>query len=182
MDVDQTRDENTTMLGGQPPQTPQFDGLRTMFGKPQEPGGLKTPAFDGVRDLYREPQDPSMPRLDGVRQLFSEKQVPPTPAFHGTSEMMLVDQNPGSESNSDRGRSAQLKSVLEDIEVDEEQEMATPKASSSRKPPSTSRTLTRSKGSQGELVRTHGTPTDLSTMADDEATPDSNPIVLPKRL
>ncbi|KAL5478549.1 hypothetical protein ACEPAI_2733 [Sanghuangporus weigelae] len=137
---------------------------------------LQTPHLDGVREMFRAPKLLQTPRMDGVRQLFVEQHAQETPDFDGIGDMMPVDEQDTCDSSNDKKRSSD---VPEDVA---ETSDFVRQPASSRKLPLATRTLTRSKGKRPTLIRSRGTPTDASTMADDEATPDAGPTELSKRL
>ncbi|THH09018.1 hypothetical protein EW145_g2328 [Phellinidium pouzarii] len=159
----------------QMPGTPRMDGLRNMFRVPQAPVGLLTPAVRGVRELFREKTAaivPQTPRMDGIRSLFIEQRIPATPAFDGIAEMMQLD---GDEGEPDLGKEDNEegdkmpvdipKDIVDDIQPEDR------KADPLPAPRPTVR------GKETRIVR--GTP-DMSTMADDEATPDLGIVPVPK--
>ncbi|KAL5520891.1 hypothetical protein ACEPAF_2894 [Sanghuangporus sanghuang] len=130
---------------------------------------LQTPHLDGVRDMFRAPKLLQTPRMDGVHQLFVEQRAQETPDFDGIGDMMPVEKQDTCDSSNDKNR---FPDVPEDVA---ETSDLVRQPASSRKLPLATRTLTRSKGRRPTLIRSRGTPTDASTMADDEATPDAGP-------
>ncbi|KAI5116249.1 hypothetical protein M0805_007963 [Coniferiporia weirii] len=179
MDEDDEHDENAFPAHPLPHMagTPRMDGLKEMFRAPQAPIGLATPAVRGLRELFREKTKPSVlqtPRMDGMRSLFTERRPPRTPAYDGIEEMMHLDEAEEGEGDSgevgEDERSMPV-DVPEDVVDDSQlkaQDVALPRAP---------QTVLRGKTSR--LVR--ATLTDSSTMADDEATPDSGAAPVPKR-
>lgn len=148
-------------------ETPRFDGIRTMFSIPQKPSGIESPAIRGVRTLFRDPSaDPRTPRMDGIRHMFAEPRIPATPTFDGIENMMQVEENSSDQDVSDE-RSSGTTKLPKDAEEGEsgasgsnQNDIARPKRVQSKVP----RRLP---------TKTKGTPSDMSTMADDEATPDA---------
>ncbi|KAL5514598.1 hypothetical protein ACEPAG_1914 [Sanghuangporus baumii] len=137
---------------------------------------LQTPHLDGVREMLRSPKLLQTPRMDGVRQLFVEQRTQETPDLDGIGDMMRIDEQDTCDSSNDKKRSPDVpKDVAEASDF-----VRYP--ASTRKLPLATRTLTRSKGRRPTLIRSRGTPTDASTMADDEATPDAGPTESSKRL
>lgn len=139
---------------------------------------LRTPALDGVREMFRAPKVQQTPRMDGMRQLFAEQRPQETPTFDGISDMMRVDEQGASEPLNDQ---KQTPDVAEDVgETPEAVQHSAPP----RKLPLATRNLTRTRGRgrRPTLIRSRGTPTDASTMADDEASPDAGPAESSKRL
>lgn len=150
------------------PATPRMDGLKEMFQAPRSDAGLATPAVRGMRNLFREKPAgvPSTPRMDGMRTLFTERHVPATPAYDGINEMMpekiVEEDEEQDEEQIDEGSGETVQRIQED-EVMQDESGPQPESQHAVAPRTTAR-------SKAKLVR--GTPTDLSTMADDEMTPD----------
>ncbi|KAH8112834.1 hypothetical protein DFH11DRAFT_1604182 [Phellopilus nigrolimitatus] len=163
--------ENTRLPSHPPlPVTPRMNGLREMFRTPHAPA-LATPAVRGVRELFRENRVASAlqtPRLDGVRRLFAERRVPATPAFDGIEEMMHLEVEdetvPTDVTKEDEEENAQDAHV--DASEDMNDGLGVRQARARKASPQPI-----ARGKMSYPVR--GTPTDMSTMADDEATPDT---------
>ncbi|EJD01880.1 uncharacterized protein FOMMEDRAFT_141116 [Fomitiporia mediterranea MF3/22] len=172
-------DENTCPIAPHS-RTPRLDGLREMFRGPTKTAGLATPAVRGVRDLFRAPQPMQTPRMEGMRELFAERHAPETPTFDGIGDMMHVDEQDQTKDNN-ADEITKGKRALENVPGHDAGSSQYP--ASTRKPSLAVRTLSRGgRARRPELVRTRGTATDASTMADDEASPDSVVDDTSKRL
>lgn len=158
------------------PATPRLGDIRHVFSRAQHDAGITSPAVRGVRELFRADTDrinvPKTPRMSGVRQLFIEREVPPTPAFDGIEELMHLDEE--KEDNEDNEIHVE-EDENEGQEAEEEQRVGLEEHSQSVKPSRVPtripKTVARAKATRALRV----TPlTGSSTLADDEATPDSS--------
>lgn len=158
------------------PATPRLGDLRHLFSRAQPDAGITSPAVRGVRELFRADTErvnlSKTPRMSGVRQLFIERKVPPTPAFDGIEELMHLDEE--KEDNEDHEINAE-EDGNEGQEAEEEQRVGLEEHSQSvkpnRVPTRIPKTVARTKATRALRV----TPlTGSSTLADDEATPDSS--------
>lgn len=158
MEVDNQGDRRQRAAA--PPKTPRMDGLRDMFRLPGK--GAATPSFKGVRELFRGPEQGKQtmlqtPRMDGVREMFREVRRVDTPEYDGLDTMLAVPEEVGAHHENDDY----------DIGAEEKEDDNIEAADEGRSNARAQRTATRPKSTRA----LRGTPTDLSTMADDEATP-----------
>ncbi|TDL27887.1 hypothetical protein BD410DRAFT_824680 [Rickenella mellea] len=133
-----------------PPKTPLFSGMRELFRVPAQPP--QTPAYNGIRELYRRPpREPMTPTMEGLDELLATPED-----MHGA---MGQWDDAEEEGNRDDGKDDEARDLDEDVEIHEANEPAAPRAGP--------RTAAR----RVPARQMRGTPTDVSTMADDEATP-----------
>lgn len=183
-DDDESINEDSLLEENSKPQTPLFGGLRNMFHNSKASSGLETPAIVGVREMFHNaPENPQTPDFSYMRHVFTEKRKPSTPNFDGIDDMMRIEDSEKTQRTGNDKDASGSNEILNSgplaatkYPATRDHESGIPRASTKQKIPPVTRTLVRSGIQRPNLIRTRTVSTDISVMADDEATPSSLPI------
>lgn len=167
--------------------TPPLDGLRNIFHISKTAHGIESPAVISLQDMFHAAQDnSSTSNLTGIHHSLTEKSTPRTPEIDSLGDMISLEKDPQqSQENVDKTGSSIKGGSNESLDNDNDCGINDPDVKKSGpvgpgavighgKIPTMTRNLVRSRARRPNLIRSRGTPTDASIMADDETTPDLN--------